>query len=125
MTWNNPWAPAPERTAGSPHDSSVITTATRSAGRANSSAQRSISGVQRRTASGKAGATDDGEVAAGGAGSASGRKPPEDERCKAAQTMTIARRIPSRVGMATAGWGGAAGGGPTGGEGGGGGARFR
>src|SRR3990172_11049617 len=102
MTWNRPWAPAPDLTLGSPHDSRVITTATKSTGRPNSSAQRSISGVQRRTDSGKAGEMDDGDSAAGTAASALGTVASAGA-CPAAQADTAARTTPSKDGMATAG----------------------
>src|SRR3972149_3886291 len=102
MTWNRPWAPAPERTLGSPHDSRVITTATKPTGRPNSSAQRSISGVQRRTDSGKAGEMDDGDSAAGAGASAPGTVGAAG-LCPAAQADTAARTNPSKDGMATAG----------------------
>src|SRR3990170_3793674 len=102
MTWNRPWAPAPERTLGSPHDSRVITTATKSTGRPNSSAQRSISGVQRRTDSGKTGEMDDGDSAGGAAASSPGIDAAAGP-CAAAQADTAARTTPSKDGMATAG----------------------
>src|SRR3990172_8707321 len=102
MTWNRPWAPAPELTLGSPHDSRVITTATKSTGRPNLSAQRSISGVQRRTDSGKAGEMDDGDSVTGAAASAAGTVAAAGP-CAAAQADTAARTTPSKDGMATAG----------------------
>src|SRR3970040_1351527 len=102
MTWNRPWAPAPERTLGSPHDSSVITTAIKSSGRPNSSAQRSISGLQRPTDSGKTCDRDDGVSAAGTAASPAGAGTTVGPGV-AAQAETAARAIPSKDGMATAG----------------------
>src|SRR3972149_4042882 len=114
MTWNRPWAPAPELTLGSPHDSRVITTATKSTGRPNLSAQRSISGVQRRTDSGKAGEMDEGESAAGAAASAAGTVAAAGP-CAAAQADTTARATPSKDGMGNPGPGGGGGGGPGGG----------
>src|SRR3990172_8783640 len=99
MTWNRPWAPAPELTLGSPHDSRVITTATKSTGRPNLSAQRSISGVQRRTDSGKAGETDDGDSAGGAAASSIGIDAVAGF-CAAAQADTAAKTTPSKDGMA-------------------------
>src|SRR3990170_2636743 len=102
MTWNRPWAPAPELTLGSPHDSRVITTATKSTGRPNLSPQRSISGVQRRTDSGNAGEMDDGDSVTGAAASAAGTVAAAGP-CAAAQADTTARATPSKDGMATAG----------------------
>src|SRR3990172_8732393 len=102
MTWNRPWAPAPDLTLGSPHDSRVITTAMKSTGRSNSSAQRSISGVQRRTDSGKVCEMDEGDSPAGAAASTPGTVAAAGP-CAAAQADTAARTTPSKDGMATAG----------------------